>query len=161
MEIDEEKKKFVVEVNAFVKTLDENIREAAFKFLLGEHHFGSALVPASSARNLVRIESDPTGDERGISPQELIRQTKAKSNMARAEVLGYWLEVHQSKQSFSSGDLKDAFSLAREPAPGNPSDVVAKLAAAGKLMVAEKSGAVQLYRLTRTAVDEVRSWLGE
>jgi hypothetical protein len=79
--------------------------------------------------------------------------------MAKAEVLGYWAEVHQGKQSFSSGDLKDAFSQAREPAPKNLSDVVAKLASAGKLMPTERSGTIQYYRLTRTAIDEVASWL--
>ena len=155
MKIDEEKKKIVVELNEFVKTLDQNIREAAFLFLLEESGVSRNLVPSP------RVETATTANDRGISPQELIRQTDAKSNMAKAEVLGYWLEVHQSKTSFSSGDLKDAFSQAREPAPGNPSDVVGKLASAGKLMLADKSGAVQHYRLTRTAIDEVRGWLGE
>ncbi|MEY2507472.1 MAG: hypothetical protein QOH01_1801 [Verrucomicrobiota bacterium] len=159
MRVDEEKKKFLVEVNGFVKTLDENVREAAFNFLVGEFNVSSELTPAP--RSAARTEGGASGDDRGISPQELIRQTNAKSNMAKAEVLGYWLEVHQSKQSFSSGDLKDAFSVAREPAPGNPSDVVAKLASAGKLMLAEKIGVVQHFRLTRTAIDEVRSWLNQ
>jgi hypothetical protein len=156
MNIDKAKQKFLTELNEFVKTLDENVREAAFKFLLGE--------PTSEdliATPLQRTEQ-PVGRvaERDISPQELLRQSNANSNMAKAEVLAYWLEAHQGKTTFSSGDLKDAFLHAREPAPKNASDVVAKLASAGKLMPAEKVGAIQYYRLTRTALEEVREWLG-
>jgi len=158
MQIDEEKRQLISEINEFVKTLDENVREAAIKFLLG--HWGADTVPLSAARAPgVASPVTAVADDRDISPQELIRQCNANSGMAKAEVLGYWLEVHQGKHSFSSGDLKEAFSQAREPAPRNASDVVAKLASAGKLMPAEKSGAVQYYRLTRTAIDEVRNWV--
>src|SRR5436190_10488439 len=156
MQIDEERRQLVSELNEFVKTLDENVREAAFKFLLGQR--GEDTVPLTTARTVGAAPlAIAVAEDRDISPQELIRQSNANSGMAKAEVLGYWLEVHQGKQSFSSGDLKEAFSQAREPAPRNASDVVAKLASAGKLMPAEKSGAVQYYRLTRTAIDEVRN----
>ena len=79
--------------------------------------------------------------------------------MKKAEVLGYWLEVYQKKDKFSSGDLKEAFSRAREVSPKNMSDVAAQLAESGKLMPVEKQGGVQYFRLTRTAVDEVKTWL--
>jgi hypothetical protein len=153
MKINEEQRQLVTELNEFVKGLDENVREAAFRFLIGQPG-GTAPGPSAPAVRPLRSEED-----RDISPQELIRQSNASSGMAKAEVLAYWLETHQGKLSFSSGDLKDAFSQAREPAPKNLSDVAAKLASGGKLMPTEKAGAVQLYRLTRTALDEVRGWL--
>jgi hypothetical protein len=154
MKVDEERRQLVTELNEFVKTLDENVREAAFKFLLGQSSGVVEAPPTAAAMAPSRML-----DDREISPQELIRQSNAKSGMAKAEVLGYWMEVHQAKQSFSSGDLKDAFAQAREPSPKNLSDVAAKLASSGKLMPAERSGSIQYYRLTRTAIDEVASWL--
>src|SRR4051812_44420886 len=112
MKVDNERRKLVSELNEFVKTLDENVREAAFKFLLGQTPVADVAPPPSSPpQATIKL------DEREISPQELIRQSNASSGVRKAEVLGYWLEVHQGKQKFSSGDLKDAFSQAREPAP--------------------------------------------
>lgn len=153
MNITEEARRLVVDLNEFVKTLDENIRAPAFQFLLGASH------PDARSGVTTPVLTARTAENRDVSPQELIRQSKVSSGIAKAEVLGYWLEMHRAKESFSSGDLKEAFAYAREPAPRNASDVVAKLASTGKLMATEKSGAVQYYRLTRTAIDEVRAWL--
>jgi hypothetical protein len=152
MKLDNERRKFVAELNEFIKTLDENIRESAFKFLIGE------VQPSSPASMPTPQPPKVEPDDRGISPQELIRQSNASSGVRKAEVLGYWLEVHQGKPKFSSGDLKEAFSLAREPAPKNMSDVAAQLAAAGKLMPVDRIGGVQSFRLTRTAIEEVEAW---
>jgi hypothetical protein len=55
--------------------------------------------------------------------------------------------------------LKNAFLSAREPAPVNPSDIVAKLEAARKLMKGDRIGKAQSYRLTRTAINEVNQRL--
>jgi len=79
--------------------------------------------------------------------------------MDKALVLAYWLEEDQKKQSFTSLDLKEAFATAREPAPGNPSDVMAKLDGAGRVMKAEKMGNTQSYRLTGTGIKQVQTWL--
>jgi hypothetical protein len=151
VKLDNERRKFITELNEFVETLDERVREAAFKFLLGEASPTAAASAIQATGSVV--------EEREISPQELIRQSSASSGVRKAEVLGYWLEIHQNKEKFASGDLKEAFSQAREPSPKNMSDVVAQLASGGKLMPVEKVGAIQYFRLTRTAIEEVKLWL--
>ena len=152
MKINKEYQELITTLNDFVAGLDERVRESAFNFLLRQTAgaLTEEVLPA-------RVDS-PATQKRDLSPQELIRQTNATSATAKAEVLAYWLEVHQGKQSFSSADIKDAFNLAREPAPKNVSDVVARLASAGKLMPSEKVGTIQNYRLTRTAIEEVEAW---
>lgn len=154
MKINKEYQDLITALNEFVMGLDERVRESAFNFLL--RHTTGALT--EQERPTIPTDSAAANQKRDLSPQELIRQTKATSATAKAEVLAYWLETNQGKQSFSSADIKDAFSLAREPAPKNPSDVVARLASAGKLMPSEKVGTVQNYRLTRTAIEEVEAW---
>jgi len=79
--------------------------------------------------------------------------------MDKAIVLAFWIEEYQDKGHFTSAELKSAFANAREPAPANPSDVVAKLEGAGKFMRAEKLGKSQYYRLTQTGIDQVHAWL--
>ena len=138
------------ELNAFVCQLDESIRLEAFKFLLSHEYEDGP--PTKSSPGGVR-------HDRGLSPQELIRTCKASSLMDKALVLAFWIEEHQQKEYFSSVDLRDGFVSAREPAPSNPSDVVAKLDAAGKVMKSEKIGKVQYYRLTSTGVEQVQNWL--
>src|SRR5438034_5013329 len=142
MKVKKEHQDLILHLNEFVRTLDERVRAAAFSFLLQQTTKPSDVPESPSGA------SEPRS-QRELSPQELIRQTKAFSATAKAEVLGYWLENHQAKETFSSADLKDAFTQAREPVPKNPSDIVARLAATGKLMPADKVGNIQNYRLTR------------
>jgi hypothetical protein len=77
----------------------------------------------------------------------------------KAVVLAYWLEEYQQKSTFTSSDLRGAFEQAREQAPRNLSDLVAKLEATARIMKAEKVDAVQYYRLTGSAMQEVDRWL--
>lgn len=81
--------------------------------------------------------------------------------MEKAVVLAYWLEKYQQQPTFSSTDLKVAFEKAREPSAKNPSDLVAKLETTARIMKAEKVGAVQHYRLTSTAVEEIEAKLNQ
>ena len=155
MKLKKEHQDLILHLNDFVRTLDERVRAAAFTFLLQQ----TAKSVSGDEGALTAPTIAPSVKARELSPQELIRQTHASSATTKAEVLAYWLEIHQGKETFSSADLKDAFNHAREPAPKNPSDVVARLASAGKLMPAEKVGTIQNYRLTRTAIEEVESWL--
>ncbi len=141
------------EADAFVRELDENIRLAAFNFLLTEE------AKLDSATGEVLQKSKTAEPNKSLSPQELIYLCGAASLMDKAVVLGYWLEQYQGLDSFTSTDLKNAFSSAREPAPVNPSDVVAKLEASRRLMKAAKTGKAQAYQLTGTAMAEVREWL--
>ena len=142
------------EVDAFVRELDETIRLAAFNLLMaGElknvEPITGEVIQASTIQQASRT----------LSSQELIHLGGATSLMDKAVVLAYWLEEYQGNKSFTSADLKTAFLSAREPAPVNPSDVVAKLETARRLMKGEKIGKAQSYRLTRTAINEVRQWL--
>jgi hypothetical protein len=143
----------IKKIDAFVAKLDSAVRLEAFKFLLAEEQ-------KHTPKNDTTVHSGQTSkSERGLSPQEWLRSCNVSSSMDKSLVLMYWLEEDQKKESFTSLDLKDAFTAAREPVPANPSDVVAKLDGAGKVMKAEKVGKSQSYRLTRTGIDQVQSWL--
>jgi hypothetical protein len=143
----------IKEINAFVAKLDPAVRLEAFKFLLAEEQ------TQTSKSNTIAHSGQTSKSERSLSPQEWLRNCNVSSSMDKALVLAYWLEEDQKKVSFTSLDLKDAFTAAREPVPANPSDVVAKLDGAGKVMKADKVGKSQSYRLTRTGIDQVQSWL--
>jgi hypothetical protein len=146
----------IVKLSEFVKPLDETVRAEAFKFLLAQElsqKSEEALATASPIR--------PTVQGRAVAPQELIRKTGASSFADKAVVLGYWLETHQQKPTFSSADLKAAFEQARERSAKNPSDLVAKLETTARLMKAEKVEGVQHYRLTSSAVEEIEIKLNQ
>jgi hypothetical protein len=142
----------IKEVDAFVRELDETIRLAAFNLLMAEERNVKPLIGEV-------INASAREQTRALSPQELIHSCGATSLMDKALLLAYWLEEYQGIESFTSADLKNAFVSAREPAPGNPSDVVAKLEAARKLMKGERIGKAQSYRLTGTAINEVKKWM--
>jgi hypothetical protein len=146
----------VLEIEKFVLGLDPSIRSEAFRFFVQREFEGEK---PSQPQSKVPVGM-PVSDSRGLSPQELLRKSGAQTMMDIATVLGYWIEIYQHEPSFSSGQLKEAFDRAREAAPANPSDVVAKLEGAGKLMRAEKIGSAQHYRLTRTAIEEIEGRIG-
>ena len=141
--------KMIKEIDAFVAKLDPAVRLEAFKFLLAEEQ---TQTPKS---NTIVPSGQTPKSERSLSPQEWLRSCNVSSSMDKSLVLAYWLEEDQKKESFTSLDLKDAFTAAREPVPTNPSDVVAKLDGAGKVMKADKVGKSQSYRLTRTGIDQI------
>ncbi len=146
----------IVKLSEFVKPLDEAVRAEAFKFLLAKE-LGQISEEAPSAASAIRSEAKT----RAVAPQELIRKSDASSFTEKAVVLGYWLEKYQQKPTFSSADLKAAFEQAREQSAKNPSDLVAKLETTARIMKAEKVGAVQHYRLTSTAIEEVETKINQ
>ncbi|HKR61054.1 MAG TPA: hypothetical protein VJS64_15145 [Pyrinomonadaceae bacterium] len=142
----------IKEADAFVRELDETIRLAAFNWLMAEERNVQPIT--GEVVNVMTPEQTRT-----LSPQELIHLCGVTSLMDKALVLAYWLEEQQGSVSFTSADLKNAFLSAREPAPVNPSDVVAKLESARKLMKGDRIGKAQAYRLTGTAISEVKKWM--
>ena len=143
----------IKQADAFVRQLDERIRLAAFNLLMAEEQNATPVTGEVIHPSAIQQPS------RTLSPQEMIHLCGATSLMDKAIVLAYWLEEYQGNESLTSADLKTAFLSAREPAPVNPSDVVAKLETARRLMKGDKTGKAQSYRLTRTAINEVRQWL--
>jgi hypothetical protein len=148
--------KVMTDLSDFVKQLDEPVRAEAFKFLLAQESGAERAAPIPVSRTRTK----DTGS-RVLAPQELIRKCAVTSFIEKAVVLAYWLEHYQDTPTFSSIDLKGAFEKAREPAPKNPSDLVAKLEASARIMKAEKNGAVQNYRLTSTAMEFIEGCLNE
>jgi hypothetical protein len=144
----------IKELSTFVKQLDESIRLEAFRFLLAHE-------ANSDRESLVHARRQPGegNGARAVAPQELIRKSGVSKFTEKAVVLAYWLEEFEQKSTFSSGDLKSAFERAREHSPKNPSDLVAKLEGSARIMRAEKTGGVQRYRLTSTAIHDVQRWL--
>jgi hypothetical protein len=140
----------IIKLSKFVGQLDGAVKVEAFKFLLARE----IEAPGNREQLAPHMPRD-----RNLSPQELIRKSTASKFSEKAVVLAYWLEEHQKKNSFSSTDLKAAFDQAREKTPQNMSDTVAKLEAAAQFMKAEKNGAIQHYRLTSTAINEVEAML--
>lgn len=148
----ETQRALIKELSTFVKDLDPAIRLEAFRYLLAREG-GEGASREAGAGGVRSVQT------RDLSPQEVLRKCKVSSLTDTALVLGFWIEDGQGKSSFSSADLKDAFVRARETAPVNPSDIVAKLDGAGRIMKADKVGKAQYYRLTRTGIDEVQKWL--
>jgi hypothetical protein len=144
----------LVQLSKFTERLDEAVRSEAFKFLLAQELGG-----VSADAVLVAPQGQRPPAVREIAPQEVIRRSGRGKLTEKAVVLGFWLETHAGKESFSSGDLKAAFETAREKAPKNASDIVAALEQTGRLMRAAKLGGAQHYRLTGTALQEVEGWL--
>lgn len=144
----------IKKINLFIGGLDDAIKLRVFDILFEEDKKQLGKHPSAVQTAVARTDSD-----RGLSPQELLRKCRVSSSMDKAVVLAYWLEEHQAKGSFTSADLKSAFASAREPAPANPSDVVAKLEGGGKIMKTEKIGKAQYYQLTGTGMDQVKDWL--
>lgn len=149
----DEYREMITECDQFIRKLDESIRVEVFRFLIDKEQKSTASPGVEHSKITIK-------EGRGLSPQELIRKCQVTNLTDKALVLAYWLEDHEGKTSFSSGDLKDAFVKAREPAPANPSDVVARLDGAGKVMKAEKIGKGQQYRLTVTGIKDVTQWYG-
>jgi hypothetical protein len=150
------------EIDKFVAGLDPAVRAPAFEFLLSRQ-FGFRPTNRDVAGETIEpILSSPVVERhRALAPQELLRRVEASTATEKAILLGYWLEVHQGQTSFSGSKLKEAFDLAREQSPVNPSDLVAKLEKAGRLMRTEKIGTTQYYRLTRTAFEEIEGKLNQ
>ena len=142
-------------LNMFVSEFDSSIRLDVFTFLLSEERKEQLAQPSSHAGS----PSEPSRVCRAQSPQELLRKCDVSSSTDKALILAYWMEENEKKENFSSLDLKNAFSSAREPAPSNPSDVLAKLDGANRVMKAEKIGKSQTYRLTQTGIEQVQTWL--
>src|SRR5260221_14429922 len=131
----------IQEIEKFALELDPSIRAEAFRFLLSRQ-FGDE----SEMRKPTSMDSPKaTNPSRELSPRELLRKAGVETLTEIATVLGYWIEMQQGQASFTSGRLKEAFDQARETPPANPSDVVARLEASGKLMRAEKVGTTQHY----------------
>ncbi|GEM_PF-4140215 len=145
----------LVELSEFVKRLEEPVRAEAFKFLL-DREFGAVSTPPPAQ---AAVQAQPLTGSRVVAPQELIRRSGASTLTEKAVVLAYWLEKYQNRATFSSSDMKEAFRQAREQAPRNPSDLVAKLESTARIMKAETAEEIQHYCLTSTAVDAVESKL--
>jgi hypothetical protein len=149
--------KLVKQIDSIVKELDPSVRPEAFKFLLAA---ALGQQPTKSSVSVLPAVTDFTGGTgRELAPQELLLRCGVSSLTDKALTLAFWLEVFQGKQNFTSADIKDAFSRGREPAPSNPSDVLGRLEAAGKVMKAETSGKIQSYKLTGTGISEVEKWI--
>ena len=146
----------IIKLAEFVKPLDESVRAEAFKFLLAQE-LSQVSTGSPPGKSMVQRETQ----RRAVAPQELIRKSSASSFTDKAVVLAYWLETYQQQSTFSSADLKTAFEQAREQSAKNPSDLVAKLEATARIMKAEKVGAVQHYRLTSTAIEEIEAKLNQ
>jgi len=145
----------VQELSEFIKQLDESVRVEAFRFLLPREIDENREATVASRPHMAKIEPD-----RPVAPQELIRRSAVSTFIEKAVVLAYWLEEFQQHSTFSSSDLRTAFESAREHSPKNTSDLIAKLEGSGRAMRAEKTGGVQRYRLTSSAIHDVQRLLG-
>ena len=145
----------VLELSEFIKQLDESVRVEAFRFLLPREIDEDREGTAAEGSRVAKVHAD-----RPLAPQELIRRSEVSTFIEKAVVLAYWLEEFQQHPTFSSSDLKTAFESAREHSPKNTSDLLAKLEGSGRVMRAEKTGGVQQYRLTSSAIHAVQQWLG-
>jgi len=146
----------ILELSEFVKQLDESVRVEAFRFLLPREIEEGGEAAVATRQHAVKVEAD----RRPVAPQELIRRSGVSTFIEKAIVLAYWLEEFQQHPTFSSSDLRMAFESAREHSPKNTSDLIAKLEGSGRVMRAEKTGGVQQYRLTSSAIHDVQRWLG-
>lgn len=88
---------------------------------------------------------EPSGKQ--MSPAEFVKLSKAKNQIDRALVLGYYLEKVADATGFTSSELADLGKQIKQPF-ANASDAVAKLTGRGLMMSAGNKEGQRAYALT-------------
>lgn len=70
--------------------------------------------------------------------RELLESSSAKTYGDKAGVIAYWLEVHQKRPDWRTGDVLDAFEEAGEAQPANLTDALSQKAKKGLFEVADR-----------------------
>jgi len=73
-----------------------------------------------------------------LSIREIFISKKPKTDVDKTLLVGYYLEIFQDYTSFNISDIEVGFRSAKEPPPGNISDVVNKNIRKGFIMSAEE-----------------------
>jgi len=101
---------------------------------------------------------DDKGDAttKKLSIREIFISKKPKTDVDKTLLVGYYLEIFQDYTSFNISDIEVGFRSAKEPPPGNISDVVNKNIRKGFIMSAEeKKDNKQAWVLTNLGIQYV------
>lgn len=98
---------------------------------------------------------------KGLAPNEFIRKFAPKTQVDRGLALSYYLEHHQSLESFTTAELADICKKAKQQAFTNISDVVGQLVSRGLLMGAGDKDGKRAYSLTTTGEEQVEMLLSK
>jgi hypothetical protein len=91
-----------------------------------------------------------------LSIREIFISKKPKTDVDKTLLVGYYLEIFQDYTSFNVSDIEVGFRSAKEPPPGNISDVVNKNIRKGFIMSAEeKKDNKQAWVLTNLGIQYV------
>ena len=80
----------------------------------------------------------PTVQKRDTSLEDLLAASSAKTYGDKAGVIAYWLEEHQGRPDWRTGDVLDAFEQAGESAPANLTDALNQKAKKGLFEVQDR-----------------------
>ncbi len=128
---------FSVEVTGEQAYVDKKIEELVARFLSRKPSGEPA--PAPSA--------PPETGGKQMSPAEFVKLSKAKNQMDRALVLGYYLEKVSGYSGFTSSELAELGKQIKQPF-ANASDAVARLTGRGLMMSSGDKEGQRAYALT-------------
>ncbi|MCB9917463.1 MAG: hypothetical protein H6832_03580 [Planctomycetes bacterium] len=80
----------------------------------------------------------PTVQKRDTSLEDLLAASSAKTYGDKAGVIAYWLEEHQGRPDWRTGDVLDAFEQAGESPPANLTDALNQKAKKGLFEVQDR-----------------------
>jgi hypothetical protein len=115
-----------------------------------------AILSANAAETAYLSAASTADDLLGLSLNEFVKAKGFKSKIDLAIGLIYYFEIGKGCSSFSSDELKGYFSMTKETAPTNPSDVVYRLIGKAYIMQTSEKGR---YQLTRTGMDFVDQFI--
>ena len=146
---------FSVEVAGEPEYVDKKIDELVSRYLSWRPSASAAAEPVSGAAAPAVAEAAAGGKQ--ISPAEFVKRSKAKNQVDRALVLGYYMEKMLGN-AFTSSDLADLGKQIKQPF-ANASDNVAKLIGRGLMMSAGNKEGLRVYALTASGETYVESLL--
>ena len=92
-----------------------------------------------------------------LTPSEFLTDAGASTNVEQITALGHFVIHYEGKENFSQGELRDAFTRAREKVPKNLSRDVGVAINKGLMHEVGKSGR---YYVTNTGIQELESKFG-
>ena len=129
---------FSVEVTGEQTYVDGKIEELVARFLSRR---------PSTVDQAPTPSAPPEQSGKQVSPAEFVKLSKAKNQIDRALVLGYYLEKVADSKGFTSSEIADLGKQIKQPF-ANASDAVAKLSGRGLMMSAGNKEGLRAYALT-------------
>lgn len=109
--------------------------------------------------NAVFQEERDIRSEKELSLAEFLRDCDTPHHSQKAMAIGYFYEVHNERESYSTADVREGYIKARLQKPQNLDDIMGKTAGRGFFLVVDEEDGVRQWALTQTGIDQVEEEL--